>query len=146
MLTKELRLCNVLELGVEKEHSTIAFLEASSQVGGHVCSVNLDSCGQAKAPVRNAGLEAYWTFIEGDDLKIDWQRLVDHLFIDTQHIFAQAFAELTKYEPYGSPGGVISLHDSVTFPGLARAAETYFKNREAVTMYEYRNGHGLLII
>jgi predicted O-methyltransferase YrrM len=146
ILTKELKLSRVLELGVESGNSTIALLEAASQINGHVWSIDIRACEEAGALVRRCGLESYWTFIQGNDLAVEWKEPIDHLFIDSHHIYPHTLAELNKFEPFVSPGGLISLHDSFSFPGVNRAVRKYFEGRRDITIYEYRNSHGLLLL
>ncbi len=146
ILTKELRLDRVLELGVDIGNSTIALLEAVSQINGHLWSIDNRSCEEAGALVRKCGLDSYWTFIQGNDLAVEWKEPIDHLLIDSHHIYPQTLAELKKFEPFVSPNGLISLHDSFSFPGVNRAVRKYFEGRKDITMYEYRNSHGLLLL
>lgn len=146
MLTKELHLARVLELGVEFGNSTVALLEAVSKIDGHVWSIDLNPCLETKALVQECGLEKYWTFVQDNDLEISWNRPIDHLFIDTFHISKQTFAELNKFEPFVTEGGIISLHDSYSFPGVSRSVKKYFAGRDDIALYEYRNDHGLLVI
>jgi len=48
MLTIELKLTNVLELGTRSGESTVAFLQASKEIGGNLTSIDLDPCLEAK--------------------------------------------------------------------------------------------------
>jgi predicted O-methyltransferase YrrM len=146
MVTKEFHLARVLELGVEYGNSTIALLEAVAKIGGHVWSIDQNPCLEARALVRECELERYWTFIQGDDLKVPWCDPIDHLFIDTFHVAKQTFAELQRFEPLVADGGFISLHDSYSFPGVSRGVREYFSGRNDVVFYEYRNDHGFLLI
>ena len=146
MLTKELHLARVLELGVEFGNSTVALLEAVSKIDGHVWSIDLTPCLETKALVQECGLGKYWTFIQGDDLEVSWNAPIDHLFIDTLHLTKQTSAELAKFEPFVTEGGIITLHDTYSFPGVSRGVRSYFKGRDDVALYEYRNNHGFIVV
>jgi cephalosporin hydroxylase len=39
-------------------------------------------------------------------------RLVDHLFIDGEHIYERIFSDLLNYSKFVRPGGIIAFHDS----------------------------------
>ena len=58
MLTKEFRLSSVLELGVEGGNSTVALLEAVAKIDGHVWSMDVNPCLEAKELIRHYGLES----------------------------------------------------------------------------------------
>lgn len=146
IMTKELKLRRILELGVRFGNSTVALLEAALQIDGHVWSVDVAPCPQARKLVHECELDPYWTFIQGNDLDIEWAQPIDHLFIDTDHVYPQTMAELKRFEPLVSQGGLITLHDSVSFPGVARAVRDYFQGRSNISLYEYRNSYGLILI
>lgn len=146
LLTIELGLKTVVELGTGMGESTIALLEAAKQIGGRVYSIDLDPCLEARAMIKAYGLERYWTFIQGDSLKIKWNKPIDHLFIDTVHTFKHAIRELKKYEPYVRRGGIVTLHDVVTWPGVLRAINRYVKNRTNLRLYKFFNNNGLAVV
>ena len=146
LLTIELCLKTVVELGTGMGESTIALLEAAKQIGGRVYSIDVNPCLEACAMIKAYGLEGYWTFIQGDSLKVGWDKPIDHLFIDTVHTFDQATKELEKYEPYVRRGGIITLHDIVTWPGVLRAINSYVKGRTDLRVYKYFNNNGLAVI
>lgn len=146
MLTIELGLKTILELGTGTGESTVAFLEAAKQIGGRVYSIDIDPCLEAHATVKAHGLEKYWTFIQGNSLEVKWDRPIDHLFIDTVHTYEHAIGELKKYEHYVSRGGLITLHDIVTWPGVTQAINVYLKTRTDLKQYRYFNNNGLAVI
>lgn len=146
MLTVEMNLRSVLELGTRDGFSTLAFLEAAKGIGGKVVSVDINPCETAKASVKKAGLEPYWTFTLGNDLEIPWSSSVDHLFIDTLHTYEQTVAELKRFEPFVRPGGVITLHDSISFDGVRKAVDEYVAGRTDLRAYRYFNSRGLDVI
>lgn len=146
MLTKELRLRTIVELGTRGGESTVALLFAAKEIGGTVFSFDIDDCGDAKKSVDELGLSDYWRFTQSDDLAIDWQKSIDHLFIDTSHTYEQTMAELRKFEPFVRDGAIITMHDSVTFPTVRKATLDYLKMRHDLTKYEYLNNNGLTVI
>ena len=146
MLTIEMGLKTILELGTRDGESTIAFLEAAKKIGGKVFSIDTNRCSKAKEKVRSYGLERYWVFIQSDDLKAKWDKPIDHLFIDTSHLFEQTLKELRKYEPDVRKGGLITLHDTVTYPEVIPALMTYARRRSDLRIYKYFNNSGLVVI
>lgn len=100
----------VLELGVRSGNSTSAFLAAAEKNDGHVWSADTQF---PDVPAR-WGEGALWTFVQGDDLLLDWNRQVfDVVFIDTSHHYDHTLAELRKYVPLVAKGGVVLLHDTL---------------------------------
>jgi len=146
MLTVELNLKTIVELGTGPGESTIALLYAAKQIGGKVNSIDTDPCLEAKEKIKALGLQEYWTFIQGDDLKVEWNKPIDHLFIDTSHTFNQTIRELEKYEPYVNYGGIITIHDIVGYPEVLQAINSYIKDRTDLRLYKYFNNWGLGII
>jgi len=146
MLTQQLRLSTILELGVRTGESTIAFLFAAKEIGGMVTSIDIADCPEAKDKISSFGLSKYWHFVKGDDLLIDWNIPIDHLFIDTSHTYDQTLKELQKFEPWVNVGGIITLHDIVTFPDVLRAINDYLREAKGLKMYKYFHNNGLAII
>jgi len=146
MLTVELNLRVIVELGTGGGESTIALLEAAKQIGGRVYSLDVSPCLEAKAKIRAYELSKYWEFIQGDDLKIEWNKPISHLFIDTTHTYDQTIKELKKYEPLVMSGGIITLHDIVLHPEVLQAINEYLKGRTDLHLYKYLNCNGLAVI
>lgn len=135
-----------LELGTRDGDSTIALLLAMREIGGRLTSVDIEPCPIATARVQAAGLQGMWTFVQTDDLALDWSEPIDHLFIDTSHRYGRTIEELRKYEPFVVPGGVISLHDTTSYPAVWRASEEYFRGRPDVRIFRYYHNNGLAVI
>lgn len=146
MLTIELDLKNVLELGTQHGESTIALLQAVKEIGGRLTSIDINPCLGAEKLVSELHLDKYWTFIQSDDLKVEWGDMIDHLFIDTAHTYEHVLAELTKYEPFVRPGGLITMHDIIHDPPVLAAITKYIENRSDLKLYKYFNCMGLGII
>lgn len=146
MLTVELNLRTIVELGTRRGESTIALLSAAKEIGGKVYSIDIDPCLVAKERIKTLGLQEHWVFIQGDDLKVEWETPIDHLFIDTTHMFDQTLKELEKWEPFVKHGGIITIHDIVTFPEELQAINSYIKNRRDLRLYKYFNNFGLAVI
>ena len=146
LLTIELKLTNVLELGTRSGESTIAFLQALKEIGGNLTSIDIDPCLEAKKMVNDSHLNQNWKFIQGDDLKVKWDEPVDHLFIDTSHTYDHTLAELKKYEPYIKEGGIITFHDTISFPPVLKAIKKYLESNKELKFYHYFNNNGLVIL
>lgn len=146
MLTIENDLKTVLELGTAEGESTIALLKAVSHLGGKVHSIDIKNCLQAQAIVEKNGLTKFWIFMQNDDLKVNWSQTIDHLFIDTSHLYDHTLKELEKYEPFVKEGGIITLHDIVSFPEVMLAIQDYTKGRDDLRVYTYLHNNGLAVI
>lgn len=146
MLTVEFDLKTILELGTAEGESTIALLQAAYKIEGKVYSIDINPCETARQAIQNSGFLDRWSFIQSDDLRVKWEREIDHLFIDTSHEFQHTLKELEKYEPYVREGGVITLHDIVAFPSVMRAIDEYLKDRKYLRLYKYLHNNGLVVI
>jgi predicted O-methyltransferase YrrM len=144
--TTELNLKNVVELGTRDGESTIALLLACKKIGGRLTSIDIDPCLTAKQRIESYGLTSYWSFMQANVAKVDWHDSIDHLFVDTSHTYEQTLLELNKFEPYVTPGGVITLHDIVTYPSVLQAINDYVSERSDLGFYQYFNCHGLGVI
>jgi predicted O-methyltransferase YrrM len=146
MLSVESKSRTIVELGTRSGESTIPLLFAAKRTGGKVFSYDIDECVEAKEAVASNGLKEYWQFTQSDDLKVEWDRPIDHVFIDTSHTYEQTTKELRKFEPHVRHGGVITMHDSVSYPAVREATTSYLKGRDDLTLYEYVNNNGLLVV
>jgi len=107
----------VLELGTRWGNSTLAFLAAAMERGGHVWSGDVSPV----LLVDRKGMGPWkdvtgWTFIEGNDMDPAVQEQfpaeVDVLFVDTSHKYEHTLAELRAYMPRVVPGGTAFFHDT----------------------------------
>jgi len=146
LLTKELNLKRILELGTRSGESTVAFLQAAKEIDGHVTSIDIDPCLEAKALIKNLRLQDRWQFIQADDLNVKWDHPIDHLFIDTSHTYTQTMAELDKFFPLVEKGGIITLHDIITYPEVLQAINDFLKKKNNITFYKFFNNNGLGIL
>lgn len=148
-LVIEFNLKKVLEIGVRDGESSIALAEAVRHIDGHVWSMDLNNCVNAKRDISSCKLDKFWTFTQGDDVvlgkKLDIS--ADLIFIDTDHQYEQALAELTIFERLLNTNGFFVLHDTESYPGVLRAVRDFLRN----SMYQYRfynyfNNNGLVIL
>ena len=146
MLIRMNNLKDILELGTRGGESTIALLLAAKDIGGHVTSVDIDECKDAKNMVSKYNLGNYWTFLQGDDLSIEYHEKIGLLFIDTSHTYEHTLNELQKYEPYVIKQGIIAMHDTVSCPDVLRAIEMYVSGRNDLILFNYLNCNGLGVI
>ena len=146
MFTVEHDFRGVLELGTSMGESTIALLLAVRRIGGHVTSIDMNPCLEARQAVERLGLSVNWTFKQGDDLQVEWREPIDLLLIDTSHKYEHTLKELEKFEPHVREGGMILMHDIVSFPEVNNAMTQYVKGRNDLRPYRYLNNNGLGII
>lgn len=118
---------DILEIGVRTGISTAAFLVGIEEHGGHLysCDINPD-CAKVFAG------HPQWTFIARDSrqvaaLKTEIPAALDILFIDGDHTYEGAKADLENYGPLVRSGGRIILHDvcSGYDPGVRKAFDEY---------------------
>lgn len=146
MLNIELNLKNVLELGTRTGESTIALLLATKELEGTMTSVDVDECHEAKSKVKKFSLEKYWNFIQSDDLTLNWETPIDHLFIDTSHEYDHTLAELKKFEPLVRKGGIITFHDITSSPPVLNAINDFIIDRKDFRFYKFFHNNGLGIL
>ncbi|MBI2889843.1 MAG: class I SAM-dependent methyltransferase [Nitrospirae bacterium] len=149
MLTVEHRLTRVVELGVRRGASTLVLLESVARLGGHVTSVDVDPCEDARSHVESAGLGRFWTFLQGEDTSPEvlgqTPQAIDHLLIDTCHLYEQTRREFEAYLPKVRPNGFITLHDT-EMAGVVRAISELLEANPSYRYYNYFNSHGFGII
>jgi cephalosporin hydroxylase len=115
----------VLELGSRRGNSTLAFLAAAEEAGGHVWSNDITDVARDPAGMGPWSRVPSWTFVRGDDMDVTVQSLLparcDVLFIDTSHEYLHTLAELRAYMPRVAEGGVALFHDTnlIGWPGYA---------------------------
>ena len=149
LLTAEFNLKRILELGVRDGLSTIALTEAASQIDGHVWSIDIDSCDLAKKKIAQINLNKYWTFIQGNDIEIgnSWKQELDHIFIDTSHVYQHTLDEINTYEKFLVKNGFITFHDTRSFPGVLRAIKEFLdRNPQKYNFYNYFNNNGFALL
>jgi predicted O-methyltransferase YrrM len=150
LIVHEFGVKNIVELGTRSGNSTLALLEAAHANRGRVVSVDIEDCKEARARVKAAGLEEHWSFIVGDDLKLDQKLLPDPielLFIDTSHLYAHTLAELNRFGRGMREGSWILLHDYVEFPGVRRAVHEFIDTLPyRPSFYPFAHQNGLAVI
>jgi predicted O-methyltransferase YrrM len=150
-LVHKLQAKNVVELGTRSGVSTIAWLFALEEQGGHLWSVDID-------PQPRIGTYDHWTFIQGDDCSgevfTQMPAQADIVFIDTSHEYEHTCRELNLYRWLVRKGGVIVLHDTeLAYPEFVvgkpfpvkRAVEEFCRS-EGFDVEWHTNCWGLAII
>ena len=113
----------VLELGSRKGNSTLAFLAAAEETGGHAWSGDITDVTRDPEGMQPWFPHERWTFTCGDDMDPTVQAKlpaqVDVFFLDTSHEYEHTLAELRAYMPRVAPGGVALFHDTniIGWPG-----------------------------
>lgn len=143
----------IVELGVRKGESTVAFLNARST---NLTSYDIKISKQARNLELQSKKEGIsFSLIQADDLKITIPEC-DLLFVDTFHSYDQLKAELELHS--GRVRKWIIMHDTVTFgdfaenskvlhTGLKRAIDEFLTgNQEWCKILELANNNGLVIL
>jgi predicted O-methyltransferase YrrM len=111
--------------------------------------VDVDPCEDARRHVESAGLGRSWTFLQGEDTSPEVLRqipgAIDHLFIDTCHLYEQTRREFELYLPRVRPNGFITLHDTEV-AGVVRAVHELLEANPSYRYHNYFNSHGFGII
>ncbi|MGA9135610.1 MAG: class I SAM-dependent methyltransferase [Candidatus Sulfotelmatobacter sp.] len=131
----------VMEIGVRRGVSTSALLAGLEEHGGHLWSVDLDSC-----PVVFSG-HPQWTFFRADSIKhaAALQALmpeaIDILLVDGDHSYEGALSDLLSFGPRTRR---ILVHDTDApdFPGVRRAVED-FVGRYGRTVTYHPGSYGM---
>lgn len=147
----------VVELGTRGGISTSALLAGVEVQGGKVFSIDIDPlCGETfdghpqweflamSSADDNAPQLVLSSHIEKNGF-VDDIAFIDLLFIDTDHTYEQLKNELDIWEPFVKRGGMIVMHDVLTFPEMRKAAEEFCA--EWKLKFEVRQGsNGLGVI
>lgn len=107
----------ILESGTNDGTSTLAFLKAASETGGHVTSVDIAEVPVACAIIEHLNLRRWWTFVRGDSADVfpifhTEGRCFDVIFIDSSHTYEGTKRELAAVRDLLTPGGVLFTHDN----------------------------------
>lgn len=136
----------IVELGSGAGESGVALASGAFETKGKVYSYDLVRYEPNFSRFNNYGLSDYWQFTQADDLTIEWNQPIDHLFIDSSHDYEHTLKELAKFEPFVIHGGVITMHDIVSHPAVDAALIEYTKSRPDLTVERHLNCNGLAII
>lgn len=104
----------ILELGVRDGNSTVPWVLAANEIGGHVDSVDLEAT-RWKCPDAYQHL---WKFTQSDAIAfleqcVTEKRQYDLIYIDDWHAYAHVKRELELIEHMITPSGVILIHDTM---------------------------------
>jgi glycosyltransferase involved in cell wall biosynthesis len=153
---------NIVELGTRDGNSTCALVIGAAKSGGHVVSVDhgkgaeyagetptWDALTQTSASITGKlGLGDFWTIIVKDDVDFakQYHEEVDLLFIDTEHSYEQTKRELEAWGTKVVNGGMIVIHDTVSFPEQNKAIWEFLDRYPGSNLVEHKNCNGLCII
>jgi len=127
------------EVGMRNGISTLAFLMAARDTGGHVYSIDIDECVEGRRNVLHAGLAEHHTFIHGDSAAVEFPEPLDVLFIDGEHTYPGVTLDFQMHAPKMKKGGVILFHDTTSCPEVAA-----FCSEIGATMLPMGAGLGVL--
>lgn len=138
IFSKEAQLCHavaqlsmpdlILEIGIGRAASTVAFAEAIRKNGrGRIISIDINEelTRRARTTLKIHGLEKYWKPIVGSSSDKSVQQkireLIDHkqvdiLFIDGDHSFEGCVNDFKGFHDLLSNNGIVMFHDTGPFP------------------------------
>lgn len=137
---------NMVQLGHYTGYSSLFVGSTFKRMGkGHLFSVDIDpwATNLADQLVTKAGVSQFLTHYIGDSASIDSLKAaksklneIDLIYIDSDHTYKHAKAELELWWPAIKPGGILVMHDSSVFAtsfgnvpdqGVKVAADEFFK-------------------
>jgi len=72
--------------------------------------------------LESIGIWKHINFIHGHSLKIDWDKKINFLFIDSEHNLSNVLGEYIRYRSFLPLGAVVGFHD-VNLESVQRAIE-----------------------
>ncbi len=141
----------ILELGTgwtpEQSEAMAAFLPALSITGGHLTTIDIKDCTQAKSKVAALGMDDYVTFIQGDDRTVEVEGPFDLVFLDSSKEAGHAKDELARFGPMLRPGGYFVCHDTQDPQYIGyRDAVLHWAESNDWPWEEYTHGCGLFVM
>lgn len=113
-----------LELGVFKGFSTLHLAAAASEIPG--CElVSVDREDVRSVYARNGAPSRWYTFVQAEsfDYLKQLDKEVNFCFLDTSHTYEATKLELNLLWPKMASGGVLALHDPLSFPAIVQAVD-----------------------
>lgn len=112
---------NIGEIGMRGGTSTLAFLLAAVETGGHVWSMDIAPCTSALEMFADLGLSDRHTFLKGDSQnELCFPEPLDILFIDGDHRYAGVKADYERHADSVKDGGIVMFHDTQSCAGVGR--------------------------
>lgn len=113
-----------LELGTYKGYSSLYMAAAASEIVG--CQfTTVDRVDQRSLRLTQGGPSLFHRFVKATsfDYLRDLSTTVDFCFLDTSHTYRETKAELELLWPKLAPGGLLVMHDPLSFPDIPRAVK-----------------------
>jgi len=139
----------VVELGVRCGDSTAAILCALRETGGHLYSCDIQDWPETRQTMAAAGLDSRWQFYVTNDMEWGrkWTEPIDVLFIDSSHERLHTEEELRMFGPHVREGGLILLHDTVSFrEGVQAAVDAFLATTPGWTYRNFPHNNGLGVL
>jgi len=134
----------VYEIGVRQGYSTVAILEALDKTGGYLVSCDVADC---QAVIQDEGLQRRWAFFQSSSEGFPslLSMPADVIYIDGSHKYADVRADVIGMWPLLKVGGVMILHDTLSFPNGPGRVLAWLQHRgiEAINL-NMINGMGLI--
>lgn len=132
-----------MEIGVRSGVSTSAILAGLEENGGHLWSFDVNDC-----PVFAGHPD--WTFSRMDSKRAsEIDALIpaslDMLFVDGDHSYEGALADLENFAPRASRVFVHDTECPLTYPGVRRAVEKFVKD-SGRTVKWHPESYGMAVI
>lgn len=128
----------ILEFGTWKGSSTLAFLNAIKEVGGHLTSVDNRHYKIRETLKNNKNV----TFIIQDSRTFESSKKYDIILVDTIHSYEQVKAECEVIKTLIKPGTLIFFHDTI-FKFVITAAIDEFIERTDCIVTKHTEGKGM---
>src|SRR3972149_6147436 len=154
-IAKEFNCKRILEIGTGKGHSTLALALAAQKNGGHLTTIDIANCYDAKNLIEKHELRDNVTFLQlGKDIVgnvnlFTWDGPLDLVFVDGDH---SKDAVMHDTYHYGLDniveGGFMICHDSCNpaHPGVKEALYTHnLYHKDKWRTYDWLHNNGLTL-
>jgi len=113
----------ILETGMCFGTTTRYFLVRKLKYGGEVNSVESRIRPLFKKAMTDLGLWQELNVLEGNSMKVPWNKGIDVLFIDSEHALSDALGEYMRYRVFLNNNAIVGFHDADACYGVSRAIE-----------------------
>lgn len=99
------------------------FAIRNQKYGGELTSIELSHRPLFDAAMTELGLYQYMNTIRDHSQKIFWDKIINILFIDSEHALSDALGEYMKYRLFLVQDSIVGFHDSANCYGVRKAID-----------------------
>lgn len=139
----------IVEVGVWKGLTASLFAQAAKLTNGHAWGIDIgEYADEAQARVKRLGLNAWWTYIQGDSAEIGklWDRRIDFLYLDGDHEYPGVTRDIEAWTPHVRIGGYVACHDYQSKTGVKQGVDEFLDGNAAWQGLPLTWEHGLMLL